>query len=108
MICYCSQTKFGILKIYARGTIFLDLMAVVKVCDLDMHFNPRKFQVMNISSAPPPPPRMFYQDLEAVEHAKYLGLEIGKFLSWILHIHNVTVKADRTLGYIQVRKIYMY
>ena len=75
--------------------------------DLDMHFNPRKFQVMNISSAPPPPPRMFYQDLEAVEHAKYLGLEIGKFLSWILHIHNVTVKADRTLGYIQVRKIYM-
>ena len=29
----CSQTKFGIPKIYARGTIFLDLMAVVKVRD---------------------------------------------------------------------------
>ena len=30
----CSQTKFGIPRIYARDTIlFLDLMAVVKVCD---------------------------------------------------------------------------
>ena len=29
----CSQTKFGIPRIYARDTIFLDLMAVVKVRD---------------------------------------------------------------------------
>ena len=29
----CSQTKFGIPRIYARDTIFLDLMAVVKVSD---------------------------------------------------------------------------
>ena len=29
----CSQTKFGILRIYTRGTFFLDLMAVVKVRD---------------------------------------------------------------------------
>ena len=29
----CSQTKFGIPRIYARDTIFLDLMAVVKVGD---------------------------------------------------------------------------
>ena len=29
----CSQTKFGIPRIYATDTIFLDLMAVVKVCD---------------------------------------------------------------------------
>ena len=28
-----SQTKLGIPRIYARDTIFLDLMAVVKVCD---------------------------------------------------------------------------
>ena len=27
----CSQTKFGIPRIYARDTIFLDLMAVVKL-----------------------------------------------------------------------------
>ena len=27
----CSQTKFGIPRIYARDTIFLDLMAMVKV-----------------------------------------------------------------------------
>ena len=31
--CTCSQTKFGIPRIYARDTIFLDLMAVVKVRD---------------------------------------------------------------------------
>ena len=29
----CSQAKFGIPRIYARYTIFLDLMAVVKVRD---------------------------------------------------------------------------
>ena len=29
----CSQTKFGIPRIYACDTIFLDLMAVVKVRD---------------------------------------------------------------------------
>ena len=29
----CSQTKFGTPRIYARDTIFLDLMAVVKICD---------------------------------------------------------------------------
>ena len=29
----CSQTKFGIPRIYNHDTIFLDLMAVVKVCD---------------------------------------------------------------------------
>ena len=29
----CSQTKFGISRIYATDTVFLDLMAVVKVRD---------------------------------------------------------------------------
>ena len=29
----CSQTKFGIPRIYATDTIFLDLVAVVKVRD---------------------------------------------------------------------------
>ena len=29
----CSQTKFGIPRIYATDTIFLDLMTVVKVRD---------------------------------------------------------------------------
>ena len=29
----CSQTKFGIPRIYATDTIFLDLMAVVRVRD---------------------------------------------------------------------------
>ena len=29
----CTQTKFGIPRIYATDKIFLDLMAVVKVCD---------------------------------------------------------------------------
>ena len=29
----CSQIKFGIPRMYARDTIFLDLMTVVKVRD---------------------------------------------------------------------------
>ena len=41
------------------------------------------------------------QVLEAVDHARYLGLEIGHDLNWNQHIQNVTTKANRTLGFIQ-------
>ena len=41
------------------------------------------------------------QVLEAVDHAKYLGLEISHDLKWNHHAQNVTIKANRTLGYIR-------
>ena len=38
---------------------------------------------------------------QAVDHAKYLGLEISSDLTWNTHIQNVTTKAYRTLGFIR-------
>ena len=41
------------------------------------------------------------QVLEAVDHAKYLGLEISNDLNWNTHIQNLTTKANRTLGFVR-------
>ena len=41
------------------------------------------------------------QVLQEIDHAKYFGLDISRDLSWNNHIQNVTVKANRTLGFIR-------
>ena len=70
----------------------------------EMHFNPSKCHVMHISRAHNPIQTQYVlhgQVLEAVDHAKYLGLEISHDLKWNHHVQNVTTKANRTLGYIR-------
>ncbi len=39
--------------------------------------------------------------LESVSTAKYLGLTFADNLSWGTHIHNVTSKANKTLGFLR-------
>ena len=41
------------------------------------------------------------QVLEAVDHAKYLRLEISHDLNWNTHIQNLTTKANRTLDFVR-------
>ena len=68
----------------------------------EMHINPSKCQVLHICKSPNPIKTQYVLHghvLEAVEHAKYLGLDIGNKLSWNNHIQNVTTKANKTLGY---------
>ena len=70
----------------------------------EMHFNLSKCQVPEHTRARNPLQTQYVlhgQVLEAVDHAKYLGLEIGHDLNWNQHIQNVTTKANRTLGLIQ-------
>ena len=70
----------------------------------EMHFNPSKCHAMHISRAQNPiqtPYVLHGQVLEAVDHAKYIGLEISHDLKWNYHVQNVTTKANRTLGYIR-------
>ena len=38
---------------------------------------------------------------QEVDHGRYLRLEINHDLSWSTHIENVTIKANRTLGFIR-------
>ena len=70
----------------------------------EMHFNSSKYQVMHICKSPNPIKTQYVlhgQVLEAVEHVKYMGLDIGNKQSWNNHIQNVTTKANKTLGYLR-------
>ena len=70
----------------------------------EMHFNSSKCQVMHIWKSPNLIKTQYVlhgQVLEAVEHAKYFGLDIGNKLNWNHHIQNVTTKANKTLCYLR-------
>ena len=42
---------------------------------------------------------MYGQELESVDSAKYLGVNIGAVLSWNSHISKITSTANRTLDF---------
>ena len=67
-----------------------------------MDFNPGKCQVLISCSRDPIKHSYTHhgQVFQAVDHAKYLGLEISSNLTWNTHIQNMTTKANRTLGFI--------
>ena len=41
------------------------------------------------------------QVLEAMDNAKYLGVDISKDLSWNTHINRISTNASRTLGFLK-------
>ena len=70
----------------------------------DMEFNPSKCQVLHISRSRSPIKSKCYmhgQELESVDSAKYLGVNIGADLSWNSHISKITSTANRTLGFVK-------
>ena len=57
----------------------------------DMDFNPSKCQVLHISKSRHQAQyiyMLYIQALEAMNHAKYLGMDISKDLSWNTHMPN--------------------
>ena len=44
---------------------------------------------------------MHNKELESVDTAKYLGVNISRVLSWNTHINNITASANRTLGFVK-------
>ena len=67
--------------------------------DWEIEFNPSKCQVLHITRALTSIRHQYIlhgQVLEAVDHAKYLGLEISHNLNWNTHIQNLTTKANKT------------
>ena len=70
----------------------------------EMDFNPSKCQVVHISKSRHPV-RFLYtlhdQVLEAVDHARYLGVDFSANLSWNHHINRVTAKANQTMGFLR-------
>ena len=70
----------------------------------DMEFNPSKCQVLYITRSRKPVMCRYFmhnQELESVDTAKYLGMNISKDLSWNTHINNITTSATRTLGFVK-------
>ena len=73
-------------------------------CLWDMDFNPSKCQVLHISKSRHPAQHIYMlhgQVLEAMDHAKYLGVDISKDLSWNTHINRISTNANRTLGFLK-------
>ena len=57
-----------------------------------MDFNPSKSRVLHISKSRHPAQHIYMlhgQVLEAMDHAKYLGVNISKDLSWNSHINRI-------------------
>ena len=66
-----------------------------------MEFNPSMCQVLHISKSRHPAQQIYMfhgHALEAMDHAKYLGVDISKDLSWNTHI---STNAKRTLGFLK-------
>ena len=70
----------------------------------DMEFNPSKCQVLHITRSRKTLMSRYFmhnQELESVDTAKYLGVNIGRDLSWNTHINNIAASANRTLGFVK-------
>ena len=68
-----------------------------------MEFNPGKCQVLHITKSKPLRSQytLHGQILESTDSAKYLGINISEDLNWNNHIHEITSKANRTLGFVK-------
>ena len=44
---------------------------------------------------------MHNQELESVDTAKYLGVNISRDLCWNNHVNNITASANRTSGFVK-------
>ena len=70
----------------------------------EMDFNPSKCQVLHISKPRHPAQHICMlhgQALEAMDHARYLGVDISKDLSWNTHINRISTNANTTLGFLK-------
>ena len=69
-----------------------------------MDLNPSKCQVLHTSKSRHPAHHIYMlhgQVLEAMGHAKYLGVDISKDLSWNTHINRISINANSTLGFLE-------
>ena len=69
-----------------------------------MEFHPEKCQVLNITKRHNPVNFTYTihgHPLEAVQSAKYLGVELTNNLSWNKHLETTTMKGKRSLGFLR-------
>ena len=69
-----------------------------------MQFNPSKCQVIHITRSRSPITTEYTlhgENLEVVECARYLGVDIAHDLSWKTHVSRITNNANKSLGYLR-------
>ena len=69
-----------------------------------MSFNPSKCNVIHVSRKKKPLLHTYHikdTDLEAVDIATYLGVEVSKELTWHKQVSKVAVKGNRVLGFVR-------
>ena len=69
-----------------------------------MEFNPGKCQVIQITRSRSPIPTqcsLHGQNLEVVNSARYLGVDIASDLSWKPHITRITNNANKSFGFLR-------
>ena len=70
----------------------------------DMEFNPSKCQVLHITRSRKPVMSRYFmhnRELESVDTAKYLGVNVSKDLGWNTNINKIAASANRTLGFVK-------
>ena len=70
----------------------------------DMEFNPSKCQVLHITGSRKPVMSRYFmhnRELESVDTAKYLGVNVSKDLGWNSHINKIAASVNRTLGFVK-------
>jgi hypothetical protein len=69
-----------------------------------MSFNTKKCKTLRVTTKKTPvihPYKMSSDQLEAVSHYPYLGVELTYNLKWSIHINNITAKANRALWFLR-------
>ena len=88
-----------------EGKIQKDLERLEKWENLwDMSFNPSKCQVIHVARRKNSFQTKYHLHvcvLESVPSEKYLGITISEDYKWTDHIHDISKKANQTLGFLK-------
>ena len=97
---------YGVIKnVHDAESLQQDLNTLVHwAVTWQMSFNAKKCTILRISCSKSPIKYQYIihgEPLEAVEHHKYLGVDLSSDLNWNNHIAGIIGKANRSLGFIR-------
>ena len=97
---------YGVIKdCYDAKSLQQDLNTLVHWADTwQMSFNAKKCTILRVSCSKSPVEFQYNihgEPLQAVDHSKYLGVELSSDLNWDVHTAGIIGKANRSLSFIR-------